>query len=77
MGDLYTAIGYVRDVADNISDFADHNLVLGHRGSQGCMACAMIVGKCCDALGRFSEGKEVIERALKTCSASCEYYVSR
>lgn len=35
------------------------------------MACAMIVAKCCDALGRFSEGKEVIERALKTCPTSC------
>ncbi|KAK1924267.1 hypothetical protein DB88DRAFT_540332 [Papiliotrema laurentii] len=69
-GSPYTAIGYVRDLVEPISDFADHRLTLGTRSSQGCMACALIVAKCCDALGRFSEGKEVIERALKTCSPS-------
>jgi anaphase-promoting complex subunit 3 len=72
VGNIYTAIGYVRDVAEPISDFADHNLVLGCRSSQGCMACAMIVGQCCDSLGRFNEGKEVIETAFRTCPSSCK-----
>lgn len=31
----------------------------------GCRACAMIVGRCCQALGRFSEGEAVMTRAMK------------
>jgi len=65
VGNTYTALGYVRDLVDPISDRADHTLVQGHRSSQGCFACALIVGKCCDMLGRYGEGKEVLERALK------------
>ena len=73
VGNHYTAIGYVRDLVDPISDFADHKLVLGVRGSEGCMTCAIIVGRCCDALGRFGEGKEVLEKALRSCSPSCQF----
>lgn len=69
---VYTALGYVRDTADSIAEHADHNLKLGTRSSQGCFACAMILGKCCDRLGRFSEGKDAVERALKRSTPTCE-----
>ncbi|ORX36600.1 hypothetical protein BD324DRAFT_455414 [Kockovaella imperatae] len=61
----YSALYLVRDLAD-----AEPELVPSRPGSsgfgrrKGCYGCAMIVGKCCDRLSRYSEGKGVVERAL-------------
>ena len=77
-GQVYTALGYARDTADPIAEHADHTLKVGTRSSLGCFACAIIVGRCCDQLGRFSEGKEIVERALNQSTPtgpSCDMLV--
>lgn len=34
------------------------------RADEGCRTCAMVVARCCDKLGRFTEGQVVLESAL-------------
>lgn len=47
-----------------------------HRAEAGCKGCAMIVARCCQVLGRYTEGQAVLERALRrgtgsTCKPPC------
>ncbi|WVQ99447.1 hypothetical protein IAU59_006582 [Kwoniella sp. CBS 9459] len=37
-------------------------------GKTPCYGCAMIVARCCQKLGRYSEGQAVLSRALKRCT---------
>ena len=66
-GQPYSAIHLVRDLADE-DPTPSGRLPSLKRGipqrRKGCYGCAMIVGKCCEKLGRYSEGKAVVERAI-------------
>ena len=53
----YSALHLVQDTVDAGSG--------SERESQGCGGCAMIVAKCCEGLGRFSEGQAVLQRAIQ------------
>ena len=57
-GQPYPALYHVRDLADADADGKGRKTI-------GCYGCAMIVGKCCTVLGRYSEGRPVVERASK------------
>ncbi|WWD17246.1 hypothetical protein CI109_101684 [Kwoniella shandongensis] len=65
----YSALHLVRDTAgvDQPEDEVDR---AGRRIPPPCYGCAMIVARCCEKLGRFSEGQQVLSRALKRCSPS-------
>ncbi|EIW70360.1 hypothetical protein TREMEDRAFT_28684 [Tremella mesenterica DSM 1558] len=54
----YSALHLVRDTANG-----DH--VMG-----SCYGCAFIVAKCCENVGRFSEGQEVLNRAMRISGPS-------
>ena len=63
-GQPYCALHLVRDTADGENPGGSD----AHDASwrrPGCSGCAMVVARCCDKLGRFTEGKAVLERALK------------
>ncbi|KAL1411551.1 anaphase-promoting complex subunit cdc27 [Vanrija albida] len=65
-GQAYPALHVVRDLADTDEpshDYDDDMLRPARR--PGCYGCAVIVAKCCHKLGRFSEGEQVLERAIK------------
>lgn len=60
----YSAIHLVRDHTglDNL----DLDLEIRfERTDKVCGGCAMIVARCCEKLGRYSEGQAVLARALK------------
>ncbi|KAK4685351.1 anaphase-promoting complex subunit 3, partial [Tremellales sp. Uapishka_1] len=56
----YSALHLVRDTADSEGEVAS-----GRPLRQGCYGCSVIVARCCMKLSRFSEGKAVLERALR------------
>ncbi|WWC89266.1 uncharacterized protein L201_004187 [Kwoniella dendrophila CBS 6074] len=61
----YSALHLVRDSAG--VDYPDDN----HgpiRKQIPCYGCALIVARCCEKLGRFSEGQAVLNRAIQRCS---------
>ncbi|KAK8864454.1 hypothetical protein IAR55_001703 [Kwoniella newhampshirensis] len=60
----YSALHLVRDSAGVDLPEEDYD-VRGRRIPPPCYGCAMIVAKCCAKLGRFSEGQQVLSRALK------------
>jgi anaphase-promoting complex subunit 3 len=35
------------------------------RAEGGCASCAMILARCCQKLGRYTEGQTILQRALK------------
>ncbi|WWC62030.1 uncharacterized protein I303_104617 [Kwoniella dejecticola CBS 10117] len=61
----YSALHLVRDTAG--VDDPDGSLVPS-RGQVPCYGCAVIVAKCCQKLGRYSEGQAVLNRALRRCT---------
>ncbi|OCF36805.1 anaphase-promoting complex subunit 3 [Kwoniella heveanensis BCC8398] len=74
-GEPYSALHLVRDSAgvDEPDDAGRYRpFAHGLTGSGGksapCYGCAMIVARCCEKLGRFSEGQAVLSRALKRCT---------
>ncbi|WVF71504.1 hypothetical protein IAT40_006310 [Kwoniella sp. CBS 6097] len=68
----YSALHLVRDSAGvDEPDDGGRNRPFGYTRSSGktpCYGCAMIVARCCEKLGRFSEGQAVLSRALKRCT---------
>lgn len=67
-GQPYSALHLVRDSADADADpkdeFPDYeNGFIGRR--PGCYACAVIVAKVCNKLCRYTEGQQVLERAIR------------
>ncbi|WRT66427.1 uncharacterized protein IL334_003383 [Kwoniella shivajii] len=61
----YSALHLVRDSAG--VDFPDDESD-PRRKQIPCYGCALMVAKCCQKIGRFSEGQAVLNRALKRCS---------
>ncbi|WWC70049.1 uncharacterized protein I206_103993 [Kwoniella pini CBS 10737] len=61
----YSALHLVRDTAgvDHPDDTLDPR-----RRQKSCYGCAFIVAKCCQKLGRYSEGQAVLNRALQKCT---------
>lgn len=64
----YPALHVVRDYADADADPKDdipdyENGIPARR--PGCYGCAVIVAKCCDKLHRYTEGLQVLERAVR------------
>lgn len=64
----YPALHVVRDLADADADPKDdipdyENGIPARR--PGCYGCAVIVAKCCDKLKRYSEGQQVLGRAIR------------
>ncbi|WVQ80743.1 hypothetical protein IAT38_002848 [Cryptococcus sp. DSM 104549] len=69
----YSAVHLVRDrsgLDDAVVEMDAHRVQPGVRTghSTPCYGCAVIVAKCCDKLGRFTEGQMVLSRALKRCT---------
>jgi len=66
-GQPYSALHLVRDSADADGDprddLADYDNPMGRR--PGCYGCAVIVAKVCNKLCRFTEGQQVLERAVR------------
>ncbi|ODO09833.1 hypothetical protein I350_02052 [Cryptococcus amylolentus CBS 6273] len=62
----YSAIHLLRDSTGLES--LDQNLNrIAEPTAKPCYACALIVAKACDHLGRYTEGQAVLARALKRC----------
>jgi hypothetical protein len=43
----------------------------------GCSGCAMILARCCQKLGRFSEGQAALQRAMTRGTPMCESCISQ
>lgn len=56
----YPALNLVRESAD-----AHGSMETDPPRRPGCYGCAVIVAKACNRLSRFSEGQQVMERAMK------------
>ncbi|WWC94206.1 hypothetical protein V866_001046 [Kwoniella sp. B9012] len=65
----YSALHLVRDSAgvDHPDESPIPTFDPSKRKQIPCYACATIVAKCCQKLGRYSEGQAVLNRALKRC----------
>ena len=63
-GQPYSALHLVRDTAEAEVD-NEESLQATRSRRSGCFGCSMIVAKCCDRVSRFSEGKAVLDRAMK------------
>jgi anaphase-promoting complex subunit 3 len=46
--------------------------VVRDRADMGCSGCAMILARCCQKLGRFSEGQAALQRAMSRGTPMCE-----
>jgi anaphase-promoting complex subunit 3 len=57
----YSALHLVRETAE--ADAAESDEAKGKW--DGCGGCAIIVARCCEVLGRYSEGQAVLERAVQ------------
>ena len=63
-GQPYSALHLVRDTAEPELD--DENSLHATKSRRtGCFGCSMIVARCCERVSRFSEGKAVLDRAIK------------
>lgn len=66
----YSAIHLCRDLAGDAVDYSVSGAAMHNPSQRGCDGCAVIVGRCCEMLGRYTEGKEVMERALRRSQGS-------
>ena len=66
-GQPYSGLHLVRDTAEGRRRESDEISPIG-----GCYGCALIVAKCCEKLGRFSEGQAVLNRAMRISGPSSE-----
>jgi anaphase-promoting complex subunit 3 len=60
-GQPYSALHLVRELVEAELGESDE----GRGKWDGCGGCAIIVARCCEALGRYSEGQAVLERAVQ------------
>jgi hypothetical protein len=51
--------------------------VVRDRADMGCSGCAMILARCCQKLGRFSEGQAALQRAMTRGTPMCESRICR
>lgn len=61
-GEDYSALHLVRDRAEMSGD--GHSFIAPGKRQPACLACALIVARCCNKLGRYTEGQVVLDHAL-------------
>ncbi|WVN88371.1 uncharacterized protein L203_103577 [Cryptococcus depauperatus CBS 7841] len=66
-GEPYSAIFLVRDSTGLDKLDLDADFVIEDT-EKPCYGCAFVVAKCCQHLGRYSEGQSVLARAVKRCT---------